>query len=70
MRIMLQFHTYRIFVVLGMPTGTVVKPLPLQSSLAPELESGSQVQLVVSSTFKNTTSREKEENTVFIPLSS
>jgi len=69
-RIMLQFHTYRIFVVLGMPTGTVVKPLPLQSSLAPELESGSQVQLVVSSTFKNTTSREKEENTVFIPLSS
>ena len=70
MRIMLQFHTYRIFVVLGMPTGTVVKPLPLQSSLAPELESGSQVQLVVSSTFKNTTSREKEENTVFIHLSS
>ena len=70
MRIMLQFHTYRIFVVLGMPTGTVLKPLPLQSSLAPELESGSQVQLVVSSTFKNTTSREKEENTVFIPLSS
>ena len=67
---MLQFHTYRIFVVLGMPTGTVLKPLPLQSSLAPELESGSQVQLVVSSTFKNTTSREKEENTVFIPLSS
>jgi len=69
-RIMLQFHTYRIFVVLGMPTGTVLKPLPLQSSLAPELESGSQVQLVVSSTFKNTTSREKEENTVFIHLSS
>ena len=67
---MLQFHTYRIFVVLGMPTGTVVKPLPLQSSLAPELESGSQVQLVVSSICKITTSREKDEDKILTPLSS
>ena len=67
MRIMLQFHTY---VVLGMPTGTVVKPLPRQSSHAPELESGSQVQLVVSSICKITTSREKDEDKILTPLSS
>ena len=51
--------------VLGIPTGTAVKPSLMQSSLVP-----SQRQLVVSSTFKHTASVREEENKVITHLSS